>query len=151
MIAHWLWCEGEYKEGPGGRWSLLLKFVPDFGQAIFRQSVVRGEFQSLLEVVARFAIQFLCRINAPEIVMGIMVRLVAPGLQRALKPRNRFVVFALLDQICADVVVGSAKLRIDLNGLLAFRNGIVNLSLEAVGPSQEREGLRRGMKVQQAF
>src|SRR5208283_5510737 len=135
MIAHWLWCEGEYKEGPGGRWSLLLKFVPDFGQAIFRQSVVRGEFQSLLEVVARFAIQFLCRINTPQVVMGIMVRLVAPGLQRALEPRNRLVVFAFLDQIRANIVVGSAKFRVDLDGLLAFRNSIVNLPLIAVGPS----------------
>src|SRR5208337_1455445 len=64
------WCN---RESPRGRSSLLLKFVPDLGQAFLRQRVVRGEFQSLLEVVARFAIQFLCRINAPEIVMGIMV------------------------------------------------------------------------------
>src|SRR5208282_6041929 len=109
MIAYRLWCEGEYGGGPREGSSPLLNFVPDFGQAILRQSVVRGEFQGLLEVVARFAVQFLCRINTPQIVVRIVVRLVAPGLQRALEPRNRLVVFAFFDQICADVVVGVAK------------------------------------------
>ena len=82
--------------GGGGR---LLNLVPDFGQAILRQRVVRGELQRLLEVLARHAIQFFCGINTPKIVVGIMVGLVTPGLQRALKPRYGLVVLAFFDQV----------------------------------------------------
>src|ERR1035438_4759113 len=121
--------------------------MSDFVQAVLGQGIIRREFQRLLKVMARFAIQFLGGINTPKIVVGVVVRLVAAGLQRALKPRNSFVVFALLNQVRTDIVVGVAKFRVDLDGLFALGNGIVNLSLEAVGPTQEREGFGSGVQI----
>src|SRR5688572_33106636 len=57
-------------------------------------------------------------LDPPEVAVGEVARLVARRRHRALEPRDRLVVAALLDQVGADVVVGVSELWIDRDRLL---------------------------------
>src|SRR5207253_2555013 len=79
-------------------------------------------------------------VHPAEIHVGITVAFVSWGLKRALEPRNGFLDFALHHQIGADVVVWISERRIDLDGLMAFLDRIIDAPHPTVGPSQECVG-----------
>src|SRR5260370_27655344 len=63
----------------------------------------------------------------------------------ALEPGNGFVKTLEADQIGADVVVGIAEIRVNLDGALALGDGLVNLSLEMESPAEK--GVSLGGRV----
>src|SRR5215469_922936 len=74
--------------------------------------------------------------------MRKMPRFVAARFGGTFEPGNRFIKAILFDQVGSDVVVRVAKVGIDLDGALAFENGLVNAALEMVGPTEK--GVRLG-------
>src|SRR5439155_17891212 len=79
-----------------------------------------------------------------------LARLVARRALGLLEPRHRIVELALLHQVHADVVVGVAKVGVDLDRLQALRRRIFEPALERVGPTEERVGLSRRTHGQRA-
>ena len=77
--------------------------------------------------------------------MGEMPWFVAARFGGALKPGNRLIVALLLDQVGANVVVGIAKVGVDLNGALALGNGLVNAALKMVSPAEKGVSFGGGM------
>src|SRR5215471_631036 len=63
--------------------------------------------------------------------------LVAWGILGFLEPRNRFLDFAEVNEIRADVVVGVAKVWIDLDRLLALVDGVIVAAEKGISPSQK--------------
>jgi len=84
--------------------------------------------------MAGLDVHLLGREDAAQVVMRIVIRLIAARVQGALEPGQRFVVFAFFDQVSADIVVGIAEFRVNLDGLLALGDGVVDFALIAVSP-----------------
>ena len=78
----------------GKRGPRLLHFSPDVFQTLFGQCVVGRELQGLFEVMAGLDVHLLGRKDPAQVVMGIVIRLIAPRVQGALEPGQRFIVFA---------------------------------------------------------
>src|SRR5258705_1556032 len=68
------------------------------------------------------------------------------GGDRALEPGNGFLKTFEADQVRADIVVGIAEIRVNLDGALAFGDGLVNLPLEMEGPAEKSVSLGSGVK-----
>src|SRR5262245_1107302 len=79
--------------------------------------------------------------------MGKGRALIASRLQRFLKPGNRFVEFALFDQIGSDVVIRIAEIWVLRDGLVTFFDRIVETPHKAVGPPEEGIGLGSRMSL----
>ena len=84
-------------------------------------------------------------VDAEQVQVGEVARLVPGGLLRHLQPGDRLVELALLDEIRADVVVGIPEAGIDPDGDLALLDGLVVAALEGVGPAEV--GVRLGGRV----
>ena len=72
-----------------------------------------------------------------------MAWLVAARFRGALEPGNRFIKAILFDQVGPDIVVRVTEIGIDLNGALAFGDGLVDPALEMVGPTEKGVRFRR--------
>src|SRR5258708_28139370 len=83
-------------------------------------------------------------IHPSQIEVGIAIGFVARSANRSFEPGHRGIPVALLDQICADVVIGISEFRIDFDGLQAFRYGLLEVTLKRISPSAEGVGLSRG-------
>src|ERR1051326_4637461 len=77
-----------------------------------------------------------------------MARLVAPGVNRLLQPRNSLIEIALLDHVRANVVVGIAKIGIDLDGAAALSEVVSSVALEVIRPAKECGRFGRGMQTE---
>src|ERR1700756_3621599 len=89
-------------------------------QRLPSERIARLDFQRFLEAAHGVAVHFFPEVRASQIVMWKMAGLVAARFRGTLEPGNRVVKAILFDQIGPDVVVGVAKIGIDLDGALAF-------------------------------
>jgi hypothetical protein len=106
-------------------------------ESVARQRVARFDRQSLQKLFAGAIDQTLREIGAAQIEMGKVSRIISFCGYRALEPGNGFVKTFEADQVRADIVVGIAEIRVNLDGALAFGDGLVNLSLEMEGPAEK--------------
>src|SRR5689334_21987256 len=82
-------------------------------------------------------------VDAPEVQMREVPRLVALSQYGALEPGDRCLEIALLDEVRPDVIVRISKIRIGQNGQMALRNRARDVSLRAERPAQKRVRLCR--------
>src|SRR5579862_3139481 len=80
------------------------------------------QFQRPPEVLHRFPVLVRLDVDPGQVVMRKVPGLVARGVDRLFEPGDRLLPAAQLDQVRADVVVGIAEVRIDLDRALAFRD-----------------------------
>ena len=66
-----------------------------------------------------------------------MARLVTRRALGALEPRHGIVQRALLDQVCANVVIRVAEVGIDLDGAFALGDGALDVAGMCVSPTEE--------------
>src|SRR5712664_4512731 len=85
-------------------------------KSLARQRIARLDLQRFLEAARGVAVHLFSQIRAPQVVMRKVARLVAERFGGALEPWNGFIEAAQLDQIRADIVIGIAEFRIELNG-----------------------------------
>ena len=83
--------------------------------------------------------------------MREMTRFVSARLDRLLEPRNRFVKLPKFDQVCANIVVRIAEIRIEFNSALALRNGVEEFPLEMISPAEKGVRFGRRMKIQRGL
>jgi hypothetical protein len=117
-------------------------------KGLFGQGIARLNFQSFLETALGAAIHFLAEVRAAQVVMREMARLVALGFHGAFEPGNGFIKPPQFNQIRANIVVGIAKLRIEIDGPAALRDGFVDFALEMISPAQKGMRFRGGMNVE---
>ena len=79
--------------------------------------------------------------DSPQIEMGKAVALIAPGLEGHAQPRDGVIQLALFQIVGADVVVGIAELRIQIDGPVAILNGGIEVLFETLGPAPKGVGL----------
>jgi len=103
--------------------------------------VSRLDFECAFELSGGGREQPLRRIQATEIQVGKVARLVARRMLRFFKPRNGVIEFALRNQVCTDIVVWISEARIYLNSLSALGYRIVDAAKALVGPSSESVSL----------
>ena len=111
-------------------------------QRLPSERIARLDFQRLLEAAHGVAVHLFPKVRASQIVMRKMPRLVAARFRGTLEPGNRVVKAILFDQVGPDVVVGVAKIGIDLDGALALGDGLLDAALEMIGPTEK--GVRLG-------
>ena len=116
-----------------------------------RASTVRLDSQRFVKTFPRVRQHSLREVSPAEIEVWEMPRFVTWGQDGLFQPGNRFVVASHLDQVRTDVVVGISKFRIDFNRSFAFRDGVFDLALKMVGPTQEGMRFRAGKDFQRAF
>src|SRR5947209_4703790 len=97
-----------------GRSSVQLR--TDLRQLILREHVIRLDRQRRLELFDRLVEQSLGAVDAAEVAVREVARLVAGCGNRALQPRDGFVELPFVDEIRADVVVRVSKTRVDGDG-----------------------------------
>ena len=85
-------------------------------------------------------------VDAAEVDVGEVARLVAHGVLGPLEPGDGFVEPAQLDQVGADVVVRVAEVGVDLDGAQALGRGLLEPTLERVRPAEERVRLGGGAR-----
>src|ERR1041385_7254391 len=78
-------------------------------------------------------------INARQVHVRELRRLVARRVHRLLEPRNRVVLPPQLDEIAPDVVIGIPERGIHRDRALAFGDRLVIASLERVHPAEKRD------------
>src|SRR5262245_25975973 len=100
----------------------------------------------LLEFPDGLADLVLTDVDAREIEVRIVTRLVARGALGLLEPRDRLVGAPELDQVRADVIVGISERRIDRDGRSALRDGVLMASECAERPPEER--VRLGARME---
>src|SRR5262245_12733084 len=99
-----------------------------FGSAsVRRRDAYRG-----LELAERLPPLTLFAKSPAQIHVGELPGLVPLGVLGLLEPGDGLVELVLLHQVDADVVIGVAELRIDLDGAVAFRRGLVEAPLKRV-------------------
>ena len=76
--------------------------------------------------------------------MGVAARFIPLGLHGLFEPWNGFIPFSLFNQVSPDIVVGIAKLRINLNGFVAFGDSPRVIAEEGIRPAAKRVGLGSG-------
>src|SRR5262249_38515437 len=81
-------------------------------------------------------------IHTAEIHVRVAVTFISRGLQGSFEPRNCVVVFTFHDQVRTDVVVWITESWIDFDGLLAFRDRVIDTSHPTVCPTKKRMCLR---------
>src|ERR1700675_733239 len=79
-----------------------------------------------------------------------MPRIISFCGNRPLEPRNGFIKAFEADEICADIVVGIAEFRIDLDSAFALGDGLVDFSLKVKRPSEKGVSLRGGMQSERS-
>src|SRR5712692_1313108 len=86
-----------------------------------------------LELLDRAQHHPLLRVDAPEVHVGEVPRLIARSRLGLLKPLDCLVELSLLDQVRPDIVVRVAEGRVDSDRLFALLDGLVDATLKAVG------------------
>ena len=80
--------------------------------------------------------------------MREMTRFVATRLDGLLQPRNGLVELAEFDHVCANVVIGIAKIGIEFDGALALGDGVQQFALKVIGPAEKRMRFGGRMKIE---
>src|SRR5574341_2127708 len=114
----------------------------ELAQLPARDLVGRLELQGLLEVLDRLPGFVPPDVDAREVEVREVPRLVAGRPDRLLEPGDRLAPLPQLDEVRADVVVRVSELRVDLDRLLALLDRLVVAALKAVRPAQV--GVRLG-------
>src|SRR6185437_8545394 len=93
------------------------------------------KFERTLELANRLLQHPLGRVQASQVHVWKMTRLIARRLLGLLQPRHRRVELALGDQVGADVVIGIAEAGIDLDRFLALADRVVYAAEKIIGPT----------------
>ena len=80
--------------------------------------------------------------------MRKVARLVSAGFDGLLQPWDGFIELAEFDHVRANIVVGIAKIRVQLDRALTFCNGIQYFPLKMISPTQKRVSLCRWMEFE---
>jgi dienelactone hydrolase len=108
-----------------------------------RAGVAGLEFEHRLQLADGGVPAILENVDAGEIQVREVARLVARRAHGPLEPRYGFLGTAELDEVGADVVVGIAELRIQGDGGPTVGNGLVEPALRAQRPAEKGVSLRR--------
>src|SRR5882762_6187012 len=119
-------------------------------EGLARQRVARLDRQCSQKLFAGAIDQALGEISASQIEMRKVPWIISLCRNRLLQPGNRFVKAYEPDQVGADIVVGIAELRIDLDGAFAFGDRLLDLSLEVERPAQKGVRLGSGVQVERS-
>src|SRR2546428_6037805 len=124
---------------------ILAGSVHDTAQTVeglARKGVPRLQAQGRMKTFSCPRIHFLRQIGATQVVVGVVARIVALGLSGTLQPRDGLVEAAHLDQVGTDVVVGVTEVRINFDGALALRDGLLQPALEVIRSEEHTSELQ---------
>ena len=77
-------------------------------------------------------------VDAPQVYIGEVARLIARSRFGFLQPLNRLVYFSTFGEVGPDVVVRVAEGRVDSDRLFTLLDCLADAALKAVGPTAER-------------
>src|SRR3977135_2162200 len=117
-------------------------------EGLARQRVARLDRQCFKKLFAGAIDQALGEIGASQVEIGKVPWVISLCRNRLLKPGDGFVKAIEPDEVRADIVVGIAELRIDLDGAFAFGDRLLDLSLEVERPAQKSVRLGGGVQVE---
>src|ERR1700682_4232878 len=106
------------------------------------------ELERRLELPDRAQHHPLLRVDAPQVHVGEVPRLIARSRLGLLQPFDRLVELSLRDEVGSDVVVRVAEGRVDSDRILTLVDCLVDATLKAVGPAAERVCLGGGVEAE---
>ena len=104
------------------------------------------DLERRLELLDRATHHTLFCVDAPQVHVGEVPRLIARSRLGLLQPFNRLVELSPIDEVGPDVVVRVAEGRVDSDRLLTLLDCLVGATLKAVGPTAERVCLGGGVE-----
>src|SRR5262245_24481287 len=113
----------------------LVEPTTQFRESLPGPSIVRHNLHGLLKLFERFEPIPPRHVDPAAIQIGEVAWLIAWSLLGLLQPGEGLIKQPLLHEIDPDIVVRITEIRVDLNGPLAFLNGLVQSFLETVCPA----------------
>src|SRR5712692_10253162 len=104
------------------------------------------DLERRLELLDRAKHHPLLRVDAPQVHVGEVPRLIARSRLGFLQPLNRLVELSPFDEVGPDVVVRVAEGWVDSDRLLTLLDCLADATLKAVGPTAERVCLGGGVE-----
>src|ERR1700674_3485283 len=124
----------------------LIHHAAEVFEGPARQCVARFDLKRFLKLFAGAIDRAFGEIGASQVEIRKVPRVISLCRNRPLEPGNGFVKAFEPDEVGADIVVGIAEFRIDLDGALALGDRLVDLSLEVEGPAEKGVSLGGGVQ-----